>query len=244
MADALDEHAPSDSGEAAMEIFLNQWEIYQKYLRQNYLSNREACGVLRSYVADELGRPYRLLDLACGDASGIAAALHDTDIAHYRGIDLAPPAIAHAERHLEKLPCDVELEMADFVEAVCDNPQPIDIAWVSLSLHHFPTDVKLSVMRAVREHLAPDGALLIYEPTCRDGEDRAAWLERFEQVAKRDWSDLTPEEFAGSLDHVRTCDLPETVSDWVSLGHQAGFSSVEQRFQDPWDLFRIFCFRP
>jgi SAM-dependent methyltransferase len=184
------------------------------------------------------------MDLACGDASAIATALRGTNIAHYRGVDLAPPAIAHAKRHLEMLPCEVELELADFVEAVRDNSKPVDIAWVSLSLHHFPTPEKLSIMRAVRDLLSEDGAFLIYEPTCLDGEDRRDWLDRFEEAARRDWADLTPEELAESLNHVRTCDLPESVSEWAALGRQAGFSGMEERYRDPWDLFRLLCYRP
>ena len=45
------------------------------------------------------------------------------------------------------------------------------------------------------------------------------------------------------MNHVRTCDLPETVSDWIALGRDAGFAPVERALQRPSDLFRMFSYR-
>ncbi len=123
------------------------------------------------------------------------------------------------------------LDEADFSTAMRGLARPEDIVWISLSLHHLDTDAKLAFMREVRQGLEPDGAFLVYEPTRRDGEDRPAYLDRFEDIGRREWTELTPTEFAEALKHVRTCDLPETVSEWERLGREAGLRLLARALQ-------------
>ena len=229
--------------EAALDIFRHQWELYRKFLRHDYLENAGAYAALHRFLIESVTRPFAFVDLACGDASGIVTALEGTAIARYCGVDLAPPALELAKRNLEALPCAVELEEADFVQAMRPGSKPADIVWISLSLHHLTTPDKRALMREVRGRLAANGAFLIYEPTCRDGEDRAAYLDRFEEMGRRNWTELTAGEFQEAMRHVRTCDLPETISDWGSLGHEAGFSRVAELYKAPSDLFRLFSYR-
>jgi SAM-dependent methyltransferase len=224
----------------ALEIFQNQWDVYRKFLQHDYLSNRAACAVLRAYLLDELSRPFRILDLACGDASNIVEALSGMPVEGYRGVDLALPALQMAASNLASLSCPVELDECDFTTAIHDRAAPEDIVWISLSLHHLTAPNKLAFMRDVRAHLEPRGALLVYEPTRRDGEGRPEYLDRFEDIARSDWTGLSEREFTEALKHVRTCDLPETVSDWHCLGSEAGFSNTDELFRSSDDLFRLF----
>jgi hypothetical protein len=64
------------------------------------------------------------------------------------------------------------LERRDFVAALRDRPEPVDIAWLSLSLHHLPAPAKLSLMREVRGVIGDHGLFLIYDNTSPDGEVR------------------------------------------------------------------------
>src|SRR5471032_2508091 len=111
MADVRPEHSVREA--KALEIFQQQWEIYRKFLTHNYLSNAGAYEHLRTFLDSNITRPFALLDLACGDASGIVEALKGTPIASYRGIDLSGPALEHAHKNLEQLPCRAELVQAD-----------------------------------------------------------------------------------------------------------------------------------
>jgi hypothetical protein len=227
----------------ALDIFRHQWALYRKFLDHDYLSNAGAYVELHRFLLTDIARPFAFLDLACGDASGIVTALAGTQIVHYRGIDLAPPALALARDNLAALPCQVTLEEADFVAAVRERTRLADIVWISLSLHHLPTPDKRTLMRDVRGGLGAGGALLIYEPTRRDGEDRAAYLDRFEAIGRRDWTGLSADEFKEAMKHVRSCDLPETRHDWTALGREAGFSGVAELYRSPDDLFRMFSYQ-
>ncbi len=240
------QHEPAGAvrDETAMDIFRHQWELYRKFLKYDYLSNAGAYARLHRFLTLDISRPFRFVDLACGDASGIVTALEGTGIDHYRGVDLAEPALVLARRNLEALPGEVELEQADFSTAMRNRPHLDDIVWISLSLHHLHSADKLALMRDVREGIVPQGAFLIYEPARRDGEDRAAYLDRFEDIGRREWTALTPDELKDGMRHVRSCDLPETVSDWIMLGREAGFSQTAELYKSKSDLFRLFLYRP
>jgi Methyltransferase domain len=243
MADVrLDDAAAAAPDATALDIFRDQWGLYRKFLEHDYLSNAGAYADLHRFLMRDVARPFGFIDLACGDASGIVTALEATKINHYRGIDLAPPALELARVNLQALPCAVELEQADFSKAMRNRSG--DIVWISLSLHHLATPDKRALMREVRDGMSADGAFLIYEPTMRDGEDRPAYLDRFEKTGREDWTALSADEFKEAMHHVRTCDLPETFSAWVTLGREAGFQRVNQLFSSPDDLFQLFSYRP
>jgi len=177
-------------------------------------------------LVDEAVWPFRFLDIACGDARATVDALKGTRVAHYHGIDLSQAALDLASKALEALACPVTLDHRDFVEALRDRPEPVDVAWIGLSLHHLLAEAKLTLMREIRGVVGDSGLFLIYEPASTDDEDREAWLLRWERQNQPLWTALTPEEYEAMTAHVRANDFPETTSRWHSLGHEAGFDRV------------------
>ena len=61
-------------------------------------------------VAHGLRPEHVLLDIACGDAGQMKAALSGTKANHYHGIDLSEPALELAAKNLAGVPFEVELE--------------------------------------------------------------------------------------------------------------------------------------
>jgi ubiquinone/menaquinone biosynthesis C-methylase UbiE len=230
------------SDEEALELFRQQWIVYQKLIDHDYLDHVDAYGTLHRTLTRTIDRPFSLLDLACGDAAAMVRALRGTRVAHYHGVDLAAPALELARDNLDALGCAVELEQRDFVEAMRDRPEPADVVWIGLSLHHLEAADKRTLMSEIRGVVGERGCFLIYEPACYEGEDLGQYFERYERVA-RHWTALTPVEWNALLTHVRTCDVPETVSSWLALGHDAGFAAAEVMFTASSELFRIFCYR-
>jgi SAM-dependent methyltransferase len=230
--------------EQAMQTFRHQWQVYSKLVDNDYLSHEAVRAVLHQELATNVNRPFRLLDLACGDARLTVAALQGTPVIHYHGIDLSAPALAMARETVEALACPVELEQEDFVSAMHGRPQPADVVWIGLALHHLQTPDKQVLMREVRAAVGDGGRFLIYEPVRHEGESRPAYLDRFEQINHSAWAALTPEEWAVMLAHVRAADFPEPPSVWVQLGRDAGFLDVCDLFTDPTGFYTVFCFRP
>jgi ubiquinone/menaquinone biosynthesis C-methylase UbiE len=232
-------------GDDAMEAFRDQWQVYQKLVDNNYLSHREVRDILHRQLAETITRPFRFLDLACGDASMTVAALKETPVTEYHGIDLSAPALAMAKKTVESLACRARLEQNDFVPAIRERTDPADVVYIGLSLHHLQTpEDKRQFMRAVRSAIGDSGLFLIFEPASLEGETRPAYLERYETFINAAWTALTPAEKNILWTHVRTCDFPEQPSTWTQLGHDAGFSEVQDLFTDTPQLLKVFSYRP
>ena len=236
------ELAATVADDQALELFRRQWAVYQKLIDHNYVNHAEVYGTLYRVLLEE-DQPFRLLDLACGDAAAMVGALEGTRIAHYHGVDLAKPALELARRNLDGLDCAVELEQRDFIEAMQGRPEPADVVWIRPSLHHLRAPDKRTLMQEIRGVVGARGRFLMYEPASPDGEDRDGYLSRFERISRKSWTALTPAEWQALIRHVRTCDLPETVSSWIALGHEAGFAAADELFKAPCDLYRMFCYR-
>ncbi len=232
------------SDEPALVLFQRQWEIYRKFVDCEYGSHTEAYGILHRVLGADRDGPFRLLDLACSDARSMVTALEGTRVSRYHGIDLAQPALDVARDALETLSCDVRLERGDFIEAMRVRPEPADVVWMGLALHHLTTPEKRTLMSEICRILDPAGFLVVCEPASPDDETRDGYLDRYEDIAKRLWTAFTPAEREGLMTHVRTCDIPETVSPWIALGHDAGFSRVEEMFTNQTGLFRMYRYAP
>ena len=228
----------------AADDFVPLWPVYRKAVDHDYFAHRAVAGVLHRVLAEEVGRPFRFLDLACGDARTAVAALRGTAVAHYHGVDTSGPALNEAREAVKALPCPAELEQADFGAAVRGLPPgAADMAWVGLSLHHLQAPDKADLMRAVRAVVGADGQFLCYEPVCREGESRADYLDRFEVVYRPLWPAMTPDEWAAIMAHIRGCDYPESPSGWAGLGRAAGYAEVRELFTDPAGMISLFSFR-
>ena len=225
---------------AALAQFQQQWATYGKLVAGDFLAQREVSRILHDTLDDVFKQPFSFLDIACGDASMMTRALAGTKVRRYHGIDLSQPALELAAKNLAGMPFKVDLDHRDFVAAMMRLPQHADAAWCSLSIHHLSTADKLGLMRAIRGATGARGIFLLYEPTCRDGEDRDGFLQRFERVCKPLWNVLTPAEWEQIWHHVTTCDFPETASAWRQLGREAGFRNARQLFVDPTDFMRLF----
>jgi SAM-dependent methyltransferase len=228
--------------EPALALFQTQWQLHRKTIENNYLFHREVYGWLHRILVDEAVQPFRFLDVACGDASATVEALKGTQVASYHGIDLSQPALELASQALETLACPVTLDRRDLVEALGDHPEPVDVAWIGLALHHFMAPMKLTIMRQIRTIVGDQGLFLIYESTSPDGEDRDGWLNRWD-AQEPWWTAFTHEEWEAGREHVHASDFPETTSRWHALGHEARFSQVRELFVAPTNLLRLYSFR-
>ena len=135
--------AAKASRNSAAAIFQREWRLYRIIVDHNYLFHREACGRLRQVLLKGAARPFRFLDLACGDASATAGALKGMEIASYCGVDLSADALDLAGAALADVDCPISLHEGDFVEALADWAEPVDVIWVGLSLHHLRAPAKL-----------------------------------------------------------------------------------------------------
>ena len=93
-------------------------------------------------------------------------------------------------------------------------------------------------MQELRSIVGDHGLFPINEDASPGGEDRDAWLRRWDRQ-KPSWTAFTPEELGAISAHAHAADFPETSSRWYSLGYEAGFGKVRELFVSPTDLFRM-----
>jgi ubiquinone/menaquinone biosynthesis C-methylase UbiE len=224
------------------ELFAEGLATYQKVVSENLMSHREVYGTLSDVLVKEAPRQFVFLDIACGAATASAGALVGTDIGRYIGIDISRPSLAVAEEALKVLTCPVELRCQDFVEAIDQWSEPVDVIWIGMSLHHLLADEKLATMRRIGEILHRDGLFLIWEPTRLEGEDRAGWMNRFSSL-RSSWSAVSDDQFAAFDTHNRASDFPETAADWASLGRSAGFTRADELYTMANRMGRVYRYR-
>jgi ubiquinone/menaquinone biosynthesis C-methylase UbiE len=223
------------------KLFVEEWQVYRKMVDNDYLFHRGAYDQLNRFLIEEMKQPFSFLDVACGDASMTVKALHGTTVAHYVGLDISQQALDIARDTLAGLKCRVSLKQQDFIEALQVWNEPVDVVWIGLSLHHLQGSGKLAVMQNVRRLVGTAGWFLVYENASPDGETRDAWLERWDEQ-KSAWTAYSTAEWDYVTAHVHAADFPETSSKWHELGREAGFSSVQELFVSPTDLFRLYAF--
>lgn len=227
--------------DAALEQFQQQWTTYQKLVDSDILSHNAVGKILHRAVADSFDKPFSFVDIACGDAHRMIRTLAGTKIASYRGVDLSEPALQLAKDNLTGAPFEVELDHGDFVDVIANLSEPVDAAWCGLSIHHLHADEKLRLLRTIRARVTT--LLMIYEPTCLDGENRDGYMQRFIRVNNENLTMLTPSELEQIEHHVTTCDFPETSSVWRELGLAAGFAEATELFCEPTHFYRVYLFR-
>lgn len=220
-------------------MFNKQLSAYRRIVSENLMFHREVYALLRDVLSEQKPKQFRFLDIACGDANASAAALKDTSIAHYYGIDLSARSLELASENLEVLPCAFELRCCDFTEAMTDWSEPIDVAWIGMSLHHLQPQEKAMLMKNVHKALTPDGLFLIWEPTLLEGETRAEWLDRFSALRVA-FAAVSDDEFHAMDSHIRLADFPESADAWLAMGRQAGFGNAEELFVMPNRMGRVF----
>ena len=71
-----------------ISLFQQHWRVYRIMVEENFLCHREVYACLHDVLA---GREvlFRFLDVGFGDAACATAALRETRVASYHGIDLA-----------------------------------------------------------------------------------------------------------------------------------------------------------
>lgn len=57
------------------ELFNNQWILYQKILNNNYMGHQEIYDILHEFLLSNFQKPFKMLELGCGDATFTAKAL-------------------------------------------------------------------------------------------------------------------------------------------------------------------------
>ena len=221
--------------------FFSQWEIYRLCIEHNTLFHREVGAILRRELL-ERAKPFTFLDLACGDADLTAAALRDTKMSSYTGVDFSAPALALAANKIAELGSPRTLHEADFTDFLRQNKETFDVVYLGLSLHHLERETKREMMTHLRRATAPGGTFYLFEPFLLEGERREDYVERWAAAMDGPYDPFPSAARDALRDHVTESERPESKEDYQSFASEAGFTRSEILFADPGNFYVLFKF--
>lgn len=223
---------------AGVREFFDQWHIYKKVVRCNYLHHREAYAALAEAL-NRFDRPFRFLDLGAGDAAWTSRVLAGRPVCRYEAVDLSPIALDLARDNLAGAAWETVFTEGDFGAALRAGGTRHDVIFIGLSLHHLPRGDKEAFLPVVRRHLTEGGSFICYEPIHETGESRDQVLNRWWNLVLAQWTDLTAEERAAVHDHVFGNDYPESCEDYGVMAGAAGFAETRVLYRDPAGLYAV-----
>lgn len=241
------------------EIF-QSWDLYSRIVHCNWMRHREMNEAIDRSISS-LSLPIRVLDLGCGDGSMARAGLHRYDVAQYVGVDLSEDALRLLAQRTgpgTRRSQSVSREHKDFDSASQSgtndretvhklllagdikallNSLPaagFDTVIASYSLHHFSTQSKQEILDQVVRVLMPSGVFIWIDIARCDDEDRDGFITRLHEEVRRNWVGMPLDEQTDAIEHIRSCDFPETASWMESEWLARGGASVECLFRDPY----------
>lgn len=226
-----------------VRAFFDQWNLYQKIMHNDYLYHHEIYKILHELLAVSFHEPFSVLDLGCGDAFFMGKAVSDTLVDRYVGVDISEIALDLARNNMADVPCSRSFVKGDFYALLDGDMGKFDLIWTGLSMHHLSLLQKDHFIAKCCQILKPDGRLMAFEPTMRDGEDRDEFCRRWRNVCISKWNALSDEEKEGISRHVFSSDFPESLTTLRQIGTRHGFRDVRSLFCDADELYQLACFQ-
>ncbi len=228
------------------EFFDNQWKIYQKVLNSNYMGHREIYDVLHKFLLSYFQKPFKILELGCGDASFTAQALLNTSVESYKGIDLSQAALEIGNSNMAAIKCSktfIEGDFSELVPQLVKNQQDsFDAILISFALHHLLLKQKDYVIGNLSNLLINNGVLILIDFVHKQDENRETFIRRYLEAVQKNWSLLTPEEYSMVENHISQSDFPETQETLYSIAQKHNFNRVECLYCDSLDTTQLLCF--
>ena len=240
----ISHHSPNQqSFKSDNKFFDEQWRIYQKILHNNYMGHEEIYSVVHQFLVDRYNKPFKLLDLGCGDASFAAQALLNTTIHSYVGVDLSASALEIARDNIANLPGEKLFIQDDLFESIFQHQDhSFEVILASFALHHLTFSQKERFIARLPELLTNNGVFLLVDIFRQPQESREDYLQRYLNNIRQDWSLINSQEFSKIQEHMTSSDFPETQENLYSLASQSGFSPMDCLYRDRLDTTQCLCF--
>ncbi len=223
-----------------ISIFLNQWEIYQYVVNENFMAHQQIKTHLQTYLKQQCIHAFSVLDLGCGDAAMMTDVLQDTAVSHYMGIDLSTAALALAVENTQQKSISAHFEVGDlkdFTHVI--QAKTFDVIVAGFSLHHLSAEEKQTFFQQSKAALNKGGLLVLYDVVRLHDESRSTYLDRYcDQVTER-WHDLTPEMMTVIEGHIRSSDYPQSLQELETMVLTAGFSTLSVGYSDPTEFHQL-----
>ena len=239
----IKEHINQDQHIQKVESFFDQWNIYQKVIKNNYMFHEQIHQIIHELLLEHFNKkPFSLLDLGCGDSSSIAKTIKDIPISYYHGIDISEIALETAKENFASYSFDKVFSHGDFFEIINQSKTKFDVILSGYSLHHLQIWQKDIFFGSSREILKKGGLLLIYDQIKKYDETRDKYLERYWDNCNNNRKEMTAEELKNTKKHIFEGDFPENIETFMYLVNKHRFWKTSILYRDPPLLLGLICF--
>ncbi|MGV6809608.1 MAG: class I SAM-dependent methyltransferase [bacterium] len=224
--------------------FFQQWAVYQAIIEYNYMYHREIIEQLNEIIQYHPNTSdLQVLDLGCGDAALFAQTHCGEQIVDYTGVDLSVNALDFAQEKLQSQPFAVHLIKDDFLQAIQKDEKLYDLIVVGYTLHHLSPANKQDFFLAARQHLKPQGQLLIYDVVRTLPESRDTFVARMCEHFTHTWTVFNEAQMRRIHQHIRDNDQPEAAEFFAKMQQQAGFKDCRLLFQDQDNFYQMMVYQ-
>jgi cyclopropane fatty-acyl-phospholipid synthase-like methyltransferase len=211
------------------QIFIRNWEIYQKIIRQNYMKHNELAAHSQVYFNQlSLKQPIKLLDIGCGDAHQISKQLKDLNLSSYTGYDLSAQAIEFAKQNVENLNAACNFQVGYMEDLIKKDQQTYTALYSSFAIHHLSDEMKNDFIHNCYKRLDDGGLFILIDIKRLPGQSIEAYKKSYADWIHQDWHSLTTDEKHAIIDHLNTCDIPVEASTYIQYANNAGFNYIEK----------------
>ena len=223
------------------QIFIRNWEIYQKTILANYMKHEEI-GLLSQKHIKEFASNQRIkiLDLGCGDAHQIANQLATLNIQSYTGYDLSNQAIDLAKQHLQKTNAKLEFQVGKMEDLIKTESNTYNLLYSSFAVHHLNDEDKKVFIKDCAQRLEKNGLFILIDIKRLPGQSTDEYKNSYAEWIYQDWHTLLPEEKDAIVLHLQTCDIPVETDTYVEYAKQSGLSLIEEVAIDTRHVLLVF----
>ena len=215
---------PSDPS----QIFMRNWDIYQKIIRENYMKHKELGERVQYHLsALSLHTPISILDIGCGDAHQIASQLKELSVNSYTGYDLSAQAVEFAKQHFTS-PINTTFHIGRMEELIKADELSYNVLYSSFAIHHLIDEQKQNLIDDCYRKLEQNGLFILIDIKRQPGQSISTYQLSYADWIKCDWPALNEEEQLAIIDHLSTCDIPVETKTYIEFANQAGFSLLEE----------------
>ena len=235
------QHANID--QAAVEVFLKSWQLYQQIIENNYMFHREISDAVRdSLISFRPNKKLSILDLGCGDGSMTLRLLPPERIGSYIACDLSQPALEIAHRQIDALAISAKLICDDMLNVASEQPdQSLDLVFSSYAIHHLSANNKQLLIEQISRALTPDGRFVLIDIFREPSEDRAAYMRHYMGRIRESWTNLTVESQALVVNHATEYDYPEPPEFFHVQCIKAGLGNAQALAKNTWHEAWIYA---
>jgi 2-polyprenyl-3-methyl-5-hydroxy-6-metoxy-1,4-benzoquinol methylase len=211
------------------QIFIRNWEIYQKVIQKNYMKHKELGEYAQKYLQDfSKHSSIQILDIGCGDAYQISLQLKYLNLVAYKGYDLSEQATLIAEKHFASFKNKAEFQIGRMEELIKEDHSNYNVIYSSFAIHHLNDDKKAEIIQDCYNKLVERGLFILIDIKRLPEQSIDEYKKSYTNWINEDWHALDKEEKNAITDHLNSCDLPVETKAYIEYALKAGFKLLEE----------------